>query len=295
MEHVSTYNKSYLTTEEFEARKTLFAAVDAEIREHNATDSLYELGHNRFSDWTEFERNRIKGHKVNPNVEVKELELDANTVTPTSWDWRDHNAVTAVKDQGDCGSCWTFSATGALEGAHAIKSGSLETFSEQVVVDCFYKRESGCDGGDEVEAMQYFEKHYIMHEKDYPYTGKKGKCEYDADKATKIETTSTHGGGRDRPNSMRSALHQHGPMTVAIQADIMHYKKGIFDNERCGCDMDHAVLLVGYGEENGTEYWIVKNSWAADWGEDGYIRFAIEKGRGICCVQDYPHYPEVNM
>ena len=216
MEHVSTYNKSYLTTEEFEARKTLFAAVDAEIREHNATDSLYELGHNRFSDWTEFERKRMKGHKVNPNVEVKELELDDNSVTPKSWDWRDHNAVTAVKDQGDCGSCWVFSATGGLEGAHAIKSGSLETFSEQMLVDCFYKTESGCDGGDEVDAMQYLEKHYIMLEKDYPYTGKKGKCEYDADKATKIETTSTHGGGRDRPNSMKSALHQHGPLTVAI-------------------------------------------------------------------------------
>ena len=234
MEYVSTHNKSYLTTEEFEARKALFAKIDAEINEHNATDSLYEMGHNKFSDWTEHEKNRLKAHKVNPNAEVKELELDENAATPESFDWRDHNAVTAVKDQGSCGSCWTFSATGALEGAHAIKSGKLETFSEQVIVDC-EKRDDGCDGGDEVDGMSFFEKHYIMTEKAYPYTGKDGKCKYDADKATKIKTTSTHGGGRDRPNSMKAALSQHGPMTVAIEADIMHYKKGIFDSKRCGC------------------------------------------------------------
>ena len=161
-------------------------------------------------------------------------------------------------------------------------------------MDC-EKRDDGCDGGDEVDGMSFFEKHYIMTEKEYPYTGKDGKCKYDETKATKIKTTSTHGGGKDRVNSMKASLSQHGPLTVAIQADIERYKKGIFDNKRCGCDMDHAVLLVGYGEENGVEYWIVKNSWAADWGEDGYIRFKIESGRGVCCVQDYPHYPEVNM
>ena len=132
-----------------------------------------------------------------------------------------------------------------------------------------------------------------MTEEAYPYTGKNGRCKYDAKKATKIKTKTTHMGGRDRPDKMKAALSQHGPMTVGIEADITHYKNGIFDDKSCGCDMDHAILLVGYGEENGTEYWIVKNSWGANWGEDGYIRFAITKGRGICCVQDWPNYVKV--
>jgi C1A family cysteine protease len=133
MEHISKHGKSYITIEEFIARKEIFAAVDYKIEEHNASKSSYRMGHNIFSDMTEHERSTRKGFKVNPNRDElidSEVTFDTSSV-PESWDWRDHNAVTAVKDQRSCGSCWTFSATGALEGAHAIKSGKLFSFSEQ--------------------------------------------------------------------------------------------------------------------------------------------------------------------
>ena len=132
MQHIAIYGKSYITMDEFTARMELFAAVDAQIEEHNASDSSYRMGHNKFSDMTEYERSMRKGFRQNPNSDQlvdSEIELEATPV-PDSWDWRDHNAVTPPKDQGDCGSCWTFSATGALEGAHAIKSGELLSFSE---------------------------------------------------------------------------------------------------------------------------------------------------------------------
>ena len=278
MEHITKYGKSYFTMGEFTARKELFAATDAKIEEHNATDSLYRMGHNKFSDQTEYERKKRRGFKQNPNrsSEVEEVSFDAVDL-PESWDWREKNAVTPVKDQGNCGACWTFSATGALEGAHAIRSGDLVVFSEQEIIDCDVNDfDAGCDGGDEIDAMKYLKKHFIMTENAYPYKAKNKKCKYDKDEATNIKTESIHKvKAKSDPDSMKAALTKHGPLSVAIQADIDNYESGIFDNKKCGCDLDHSVLAVGYGVENGTEYWIVKNSWASDWGEDGYIRFAI--------------------
>lgn len=101
---------------------------------------------------------------MDSNVQVEELQLDTNAVVPDSWDWREHKAVTGVKNQGRCGSCWSFAATGALEGAHAIKKGNLVSFSEQVLVDCLYQPRSGCSGGNAVGAMNYFKEHYIFAE-----------------------------------------------------------------------------------------------------------------------------------
>ena len=192
MQHVSTYGKSYITIEEFTARKANFAETDARIEEHNASDSLYRMGHNKFSDMTEYERKQRRGFKQNPNGDslAEEFLLD-DTNSPDSWDWRHHNAVTKVKDQGNCGACWTFSATGALEGAHAIKSGKLVAFSEQEIVDC-QKEDDGCKGGDEVDAFDYFKKHYIMTEDAYPYKAKDQKCKYEKKKATNVETKSVH-------------------------------------------------------------------------------------------------------
>jgi cathepsin L/cathepsin K len=131
-----------------------------------------------------------------------------------------------------------------------------------------------------------------MTEKEYPYKGKDQKCKYDKDKATDVETKSVHTvHNAKHPDVLKAALAQQGPLSVAIQADIDNYESGIFDDPKCGCDLDHSVLMVGYGSEKGRDYWIVKNSWAADWGEKGYIRFAAEEGKGVCCVQDYVHYP----
>lgn len=217
MEHISKHGKSYITIEEFMARKEIFAVVDAKIEEHNASESSYRMGHNIFSDMTEHERSMRKGFKANPNRDElidSEVTFDTSSV-PESWDWRDHNAVTAVKDQGSCGSCWTFSATGALEGAHAIKSGKLLSFSEQQIVDC-QKQDWGCDGGDEVDGFKYAKSHYIMTEQEYPYKGKDQKCKYDADKATKIETKSIHTVKAHDPETLKAALAQHGPVSVSI-------------------------------------------------------------------------------
>ena len=152
--------------------------------------------------------------------------------------------------------------------------------------------DEGCDGGDEVDAMNYLKDDFIMTEEAYPYKGKDQKCKYNEEKATNINTQSVHKvKAKGHPDQMKAALSQHGPVSVSIQADIDNYESGIFDNKKCGCDVDHAVLAVGYGVEDGNEYWIIKNTWASDWGEDGYIRFAIAEGDGICCVQSYVHYP----
>ena len=270
-------------------------------------DATHVAGHNKFSDWTEEEFKAIQGlrphHMAGLNLEVKTPELKD---TPAEVDWRTSNNVSDVKDQGSCGSCWAFSSTGAVEAAYSIKwntNANENLFSEQQLVDCsggdFLN--GGCNGGWYYWAYQYAREYGFEHEADYPYTAKDGTCSYDASKRVASSGVASYdlvtdlGTGGLR-SAITAALAQ-GPANVAVAAGNRYfqtYTSGILSSAQCPSEIDHAILAVGYGQEDNTWYYIVKNSWGASWGEDGYIRLeATEDGAGICGVNQYVVRPNM--
>ena len=215
------------------------------------------------------------GEWANPVHEIFDVRAD-------SVDWRSKNAVTAVKNQGQCGSCWAFSTTGTLEGADAIADGSLLSFSEQQLVDCDKGGNMGCNGGSMDLALKYTETHPLELEADYPYKGKKlfGRCLYDSSKGK-----SHNRGYKDVTSKSVSALESAvttGPTSIAIEADkrvFQMYKGGVLNSIECGHKLDHGVLAVGYG----SDHFIVKNSWGGSWGEEGYVRIS-NSAEDICGI-----------
>ena len=297
MGYLGEFGKSYITSEEFAMRKALFTQTDAVINEHNATESSFKLGHNKFSDWTDYERSQLLGY-IAPDTEKEPVWLEPTN--EASVDWRTKNAVTPVKDQGQCGSCWTFSSTGALEGAHSIASGKLLSFSEQQIVDCANLKHGypsfGCNGGNQSVAFKYLERNMAELESVYPYTAKNGTCQYNKSSATAVDVSTYTIVTKDNVEQMKAAVAKQ-PTSVSIEADKMvfqQYKSGIFDSPKCGTKLDHATLVVGYGTDNGTDYWIMKNSWGTVWGEEGYMQLAIQDGAGVCGIQMGPLYPTSN-
>jgi len=212
---------------------------------------------------------------------------------PTSVDWRTSNAVTPIKDQGQCGSCWAFSTTGSVEGALVLQGGkALTSLSEQQLVDCSQAEgNQGCNGGLMDYGFQYIiDNKGICTEAAYPYTAKDGTCKKTCEKVATIT------GFKDIPqgdeNSLYNAVGTIGPVSVAIEADqtgFQFYSGGVFDGT-CGTALDHGVLAVGYGvDTTGKNYWIVKNSWGTSWGETGYIRMIRGKNQcGIALAASYP-------
>merc|ERR1719486_998248 len=196
------------------------------------------------------------------------------SATATSVDWTTKNAVTPVKNQGQCGSCWAFSTTGSVEGAYALKTGKLESFSEQELVDCAGSfGNQGCNGGLMDDGFKYIESKGDVLEATYPYVGKTGKCSStkSANPVVKV------GGYKDvaaaNEDQLKAAVQQQ-PVSVAIEADqsgFQFYKSGVFSGT-CGTNLDHGVLVVGYGTDSGKDYWKIKNSWGTTWGDQGYIR-----------------------
>merc|ERR1711865_1284126 len=261
MKYVTEWGKSYGTKAEFEFRLDQFKKTLNKMALHNSDNAHKStVGHNQFSDWTDAEYKRLLAYK---------------------------GAVTNVKNQGQCGSCWAFSSTGAIEGSMFLSTGTLQSFSEQQLVDCS-KKNSGCNGGLMDYAFQYVETAPLMLEAAYPYTGRQATCQYVSSKGLG-KVKSFKDVSRDTSGSQLQAAVGKGPVSVAIEADqfaFQGYTGGVITSG-CGTRLDHGVLAVGYGTDAGQEYFLVKNSWGGSWGVNGYVKMAPDQ----CGITLQPSYP----
>merc|ERR1711998_151003 len=292
----SSFGKAYDTVEAEAAAFDAWLANEEIIMSHNAKGLTFSLGHNEYSDLTNeqfIERMGLNQARPAMGKADRVHKFDGNTTVPDSVDWVAKGAVTSIKNQERCGSCWAFSTTGSTEGAYAIASQKLTSLSEQMLVSCD-KVDSGCNGGLMDNAFGWIKKNGgICTESSYPYTsgaGKTGTCKSSCSPAVTITGhTDVEKGDED---ALKQAVAQQ-PVSIAIEADksaFQLYKSGILKSSGCGKKLDHGVLIVGYGKDDGTKYWKVKNSWGKTWGEEGYVRMIM--GNDECGLADGPpSYP----
>ncbi|CAL7952458.1 unnamed protein product [Xylocopa violacea] len=305
MEH----NKVYKSDVEERFRMKIFMDNKHKIAKHNGNYEMkkvsYKLKMNKYGDMLHHEFvNTLNGFNKSINVKLRSQRQPvgatfiepANVELPKSVDWREHGAVTPVKDQGHCGSCWSFSSTGALEGQHFRRSGVLVSLSEQNLIDCSGKYgNNGCNGGLMDGAFQYIRDNGgVDTEASYPYEAENDKCRY-----IPKNSGASDIGYTDIPHAdekkLKAAVATIGPVSVAIDAShqsFQFYSEGVYYEPECSTEeLDHGVLVVGYGtDENGQDYWLVKNSWGETWGDNGYIKMARNKFNhcGIASSASYP-------
>lgn len=295
VEHAMSFNG-----DEYESRKATWEEKDAFITATNAEGNTFTLGHNQFSAMTNEEFRAIQGFK--PRGEHKNTAYLGQHVyngeaLPASVDWTTAGAVTPVKDQGQCGSCWAFSTTGSLEGANELASGRLSSFSEQQFVDCAGSYgNQGCNGGLMDDGFDFAEATNVCSESSYPYTAVDGTCKTSC--TTALPQGSVSGYKDVKKNSMNDLMSAVAQQPVSIAIDgagsvFQSYTSGVLSGS-CGSQLDHGVLAVGYGTDAGTDYWLVKNSWGSSWGLDGYVKLIRGKRfakSGECGLLAEPSYP----
>jgi C1A family cysteine protease len=301
------FNKRYETFEETELRFGIFRNNLRNIILHNLDHTQnFTMGVNQFTDLTpqEFKETFVGGIKPESLVGTYGCKSFSSSSfsSPTSVDWRLKGAVTPVKDQGYCGSCWTFSSTGAVEGAWAIATGKLIDLSEQQLVDCatgITYGSHGCNGGQMDGAFKYIIDHGQCSYTSYPYTSGTTQNSGTCKSCTPVaKVTSCYDVKPNDQISLKAAVAQQ-PVSIAIEADTRYfqsYSGGILTSTTCGNTLDHGVLIVGYGTQNGQDYWLVKNSWGTTWGEQGYVKIARSSSTndsGICGIAMEPSFPSV--
>merc|ERR1719150_3447579 len=282
------YGRVYNGVEEDTFRRSVFEANLLEAEELQKQNPLAEFGATKFSDWT---REEVKASLTNyvptnatnyPAMDLSHLPTDV----AASIDWTG-KYTTPVKDQGQCGSCWAFSAVEQIESDIMRETGQTLTLSTQELVDCTGSggRRNGCQGGEPSAAYRVVEQlGGIERESSYRYTARNGNCQFSRSRVA-VKVSGYKSVGRRSESSMQSYVGSTGPLSVCVDANSWNsYRGGIMTS--CGNSIDHCVQIVGYGTSGSTSYWKVRNSWGRNWGESGHVRVAI--GRNLCDINSEP-------
>lgn len=277
-------SNQFFTGGDYHFRLGIFISNLRHVQNFNSVGKSFRVSLNKFSCYTPSEYNLLLGRLSSSSKNYFNRKFDTKAYKgelPDTVDWRSKGIVNTVKDQGQCGSCWAFGTIQACESAYALSYGHLFSCSEQNLVDCCTFC-SGCSGGSESQALLYiirYQDGFLNSEFDYPYTAIDGTCSFDQTKA--INKISSYINGERFDENNLKLLVSNGVCIIAIDASkwsFQMYSGGIYDEPSCSSSkIGHSVGLVGYGTENGIDYWLVRNSWGENWGENGYIRMSRNK------------------
>ncbi|CAI8034430.1 Counting factor associated protein D [Geodia barretti] len=273
------HGKQYTHQKEFSQKHASFAKNFRYINAMNRQNLTYKLAVNHMADYSEVDFRTLRGVIKTSDSLRQDVVQKSKKSLPLQWDWRLQGAVTPVKDQGICGSCWSFGTTGTLEGSLFIKHNKLISLSEQCLVDCSWGfGNNGCDGGESERAYEWIMKSECLPtESSYgQYLMQDGFCRVNESECG-VQITNWHNTPQGNVQALVEAIYNNGPISVAIDASHLSfafYSHGVYFEPKCGStpdDLDHQVLAVGYGDLEEIPYILVKNSWSTHWGNDGYI------------------------
>lgn len=300
IKHKKVYNALGEKAKRFEIFKNNLMFID----DHNSRypNKTYTLGLNVFADLTD---NEYQSKYLASRINKKRMSLASRNSDgveyvhkvgseslPDSVDWRSKGIVLPIENQGECGSCWAFSAICSVEGIYAQRTGKLISLSKQELVDCSPNSE-GCDGGDYEDAFEYITFYGISSEQSYPYEAEDGDCQLE-DKTKVVQIDGYYEVTKNDEKVLQKSVSDQ-IISVSIKANSTEFKlytSGIF-NGKCGDELDHSINIIGYGSEDNVDYWLVRNSWGTEWGEDGYIRIIrnSKNREGHCGIAIEPFYP----